>query len=71
MGAAGAGAGVALLLRNQSATPAPINAARATARTQTMVGGPLLVGTEGGARTIVAEAIADLGRLLICAPEVG
>jgi hypothetical protein len=41
--------------------PAPIKAASATASTQTIVGGPLLVGAVGGARTIVADAIADFG----------
>ena len=57
----GAGAGAVLLFRNHSAVPAPINAASATANTQTIVGGPLFVGADGGARTMVAEAIADFG----------
>ena len=68
----GAGAGAALFLRNQSAVPAPINAAKATARTQTIIGGPLFVGADAGARTTVAEAMADLGpRWLMCAADVG
>ena len=69
---AGAGAGAALFLRSQRAVPAPINAAKATARTQTIIGGPLFVGADGGARTTVDDAIADLGpRWLMCAADVG
>jgi hypothetical protein len=52
---------VVLLFRNHSAVPAPINAANATASIHTIVGGPLFVDAGGGARTIVADAIADFG----------
>lgn len=68
----GAGAGAVPFLRSQSAVPAPINAAKATARTHTIIGGPLFVGADGGVRTTVDEAIADLGpRWLMWAADVG